>query len=293
MQSNLQSCMMLNRWQVMRILKKKGKRRDIRIFNGKDGEWLARVLQLNGDVDPSTAKKSRRRRASEVNLAAESLQQLRTQDDPEDDIGRPWVLVAPLKKQQRMKFIVEKCTELGAGRIVPVSSDRMEAGALSIVLDSSDEPFGVHREHRNNLNFDRLNIQAVEASEQCERLSVPVVTRDTGLADLDVKNEGSLWQVRDLVQQWSQNVESRRKLLVCRERGTNVDSVIPLMQALEQTRIVAFLLGPEGGWSPEEEDLFDSLSSNNNIQGVSLGPNVLRAETASMLAVGGWTLSTE
>ena len=82
---------------------------------------------------------------------------------------------------------------------------------------------------------------------------------------------------------------------MCRERGANVDSVIPLMQALRQTRKVAFLLGPEGGWSPEEEDLFDSLSqaSNNNIQGVSLGPTVLRAETASMLAVGGWTLSTE
>ena len=148
---------------------------------------------------------------------------------------------------------------------------------------------------QNNLNFDRLNIQAVEASEQCERLSVPVVTQDTGLAYLDEKNEGSLWRVRDLVQQWSKSADSQRKLLVCRERGTNIDSVVPLMQALEQTRSVAFLLGPEGGWSPEEEDLFDSLSqtSDNNIQGVSLGPSVLRAETACMLAVGGWTLSTE
>ena len=279
----------------MRIFKKKGKRRDIRVFNGKDGEWLARVLQLNEDDGPITAKKGRRRRASEVHLAAESIHQLRTQDDPEDDACRPWVLVAPLKKQQRMKFIVEKCTELGAGRVVLVSSDRMEAGALSIILDSSDEPFGVHREHRNNLNFDRLNIQAVEASEQCERLSVPVVTQDTGLAYLDEKNEGSLWRVRDLVQQWSKSADSQRKLLVCRERGRNIDSVVPLMQAVEQTRSVAFLLGPEGGWSPEEEDLFDSLSqtSDNNIQGVSLGPSVLRAETACMLAVGGWTLSTE
>ena len=62
---------------------------------------------------------------------------------------------------------------------------------------------------------------------------------------------------------------------------------------------LAFLVGPEGGWSPEEDAMFDAYGGSgcgsgtrdrNGVVNVSLGTTVLRAETAAMMAVGAWAL---
>jgi 16S rRNA (uracil1498-N3)-methyltransferase len=55
---------------------------------------------------------------------------------------------------------------------------------------------------------------------------------------------------------------------------------------------VAFLVGPEGGWSPEEDSLLDRCCEDypKSIMSVTLGSNVLRTETASILAVGSFSL---
>ena len=58
---------------------------------------------------------------------------------------------------------------------------------------------------------------------------------------------------------------------------------------------VAFLVGPEGGWSEEEENLFEQYAAQHHeiIQSVSLGDFVLRAETAAMTCIAAWNLSCE
>jgi RsmE family RNA methyltransferase len=55
---------------------------------------------------------------------------------------------------------------------------------------------------------------------------------------------------------------------------------------------VAFLVGPEGGWSPREDELLDRYTEDypGSILGVTLGSNVLRTETASILAIGSYSV---
>ena len=290
-----QSHYLTNVMRIFKTKKRKGNRKQqniddtntstssrdcIRIFNGNDGEWLARV-HVSSQSDSTTNMRSKRparsrKQKEDASLVAECILQLRTQDYKKDD--RPWIMYVPLKNQQRLKNMIEKCVEMGAGQFVAVSSDRMEGGAAM------------------NMRFDKLELQAVEASEQCERLDVPLIS---------TSSENTLKDVKDIVSQWGTDMEEQSKnrtLLICRERGSSEDidsgrsTVIPVLQALKNCRRVSFLIGPEGGWTKEEEAVFDEVCSkyigmkDAPVQCVSLGSNVLRAETASMLAIGAWSL---
>lgn len=299
----------------------------IRIFNGEDGEWLAKVhLSIPGhELESSVKSKNRGKRngrshngrGGDDSLVAECILQLRAQDYADDD--RPWVLFVPLKKQPRMKIMIEKCTELGVGRLISVASDRMEGEASAALLGiRGDDIFKGDQADDNKLRIDKLEIQAIEASEQCERLGIPIITCDLGLS-LHEKSSGELLTIRDVVEEWCRAWEAeegrdvaksidqvdafkivskrntRRVLLICRERGHGGE-VVPVLQALHDNKRVSFLVGPEGGWSANEEELFDEICSKyagqdeSPVQCVSLGSSVLRAETACLMAVGAWTL---
>jgi 16S rRNA (uracil1498-N3)-methyltransferase len=308
--------------KVMRLLKKKRQKplqdandeivvdKDcIRIFNGRDGEWLAkvRVLEQEDEGGNNNKRKRRQLRQGDITLTAECIRQLRIQDRGKDE-SRPWLIFAPLKNQSRMKLLMEKCTELGIGSIIPVVSDRTESNAILSLLGSAsleeDQVYGTKRStSESDVSFEKLELQAIEASEQCERLSIPFISTDLVLTPPEEKIDSALWKVENLVKQWNDGwKENKRVLLICRERCSDNEnategkaSVLPLLHALHSNNRVAFLVGPEGGWSAEEEALFDEICSrwtNDDapIKCVSLGSSVLRAETASILAIGAWAL---
>ena len=302
--------------KVMRLLKRKKQQPDennhitvdrdcIRIFNGQDGEWLAtlRVLEEEDISSDRNSKKRKRRqpRQGDITIVADCIHQLRAQDRGNDD-ARPWLIFAPLKKQSRMKLLVEKSTELGVGTILPIISDRTEGSAIQSLLGSSymkeDEVYGTKQNLKgDDMSFEKLELQAVEAAEQCERLTIPYITKDVGLHPPEEGLDSALWKVHDIVKQWSSSWdEEKRVLLICRERSSDDSSnVVPLLHALRNNNRVAFLVGPEGGWSPDEETLFDEICSrykeiDSPVKCVSLGTSILRAETASMLALGAWEL---
>jgi len=77
----------------------------------------------------------------------------------------PWLTFAPVKKTGT-DFIVQKATELGASRLMPVATANTQTGRT---------------------NTARLRAQAVEAAEQCERLSVPEVSDMTDLDTLQAR----------------------------------------------------------------------------------------------------------
>eukprot|EP00578_Thalassiosira_sp_NH16_P026154 CAMPEP_0181097460 /NCGR_PEP_ID=MMETSP1071-20121207/11580_1 /TAXON_ID=35127 /ORGANISM="Thalassiosira sp., Strain NH16" /LENGTH=372 /DNA_ID=CAMNT_0023179941 /DNA_START=429 /DNA_END=1547 /DNA_ORIENTATION=- len=343
---------------VMRILKKGNRRnqqsatkdidgitvgRDcIRIFNGENGEWLAKVRissqEQNKSSNHEEGRSTKRGRSSKhsdrISLMAECIFQLRPQDLIDDK--RPSIMFVPLKKQPRMKLMVEKCTELGVGKLIPVTSDHMEGGASMALLASKsnesdlDVIYGGHGRTGDieKVRIDKLELQSIEASEQCERLGIPTITIDVGLAQHE-SSQCALWSVQDLVRQWCYEWEDNhhlnedrdledlveraqvdsarltqagsRVLLICRERvsGEVADEgrvkTVPVLQALRDNQHVSFLVGPEGGWSNEEEEMFDEIcckySGNDTpVKCISLGSSVLRAETACMLAVGAWAL---
>lgn len=101
---------------------------------------------------------------------------------------------------------------------------------------------------------ERLRQRLVEAVEQCERLSVPELLPECNLLDA---------------------VSAAPAVVFADERGGR-----PLLPALDGRPDTALLVGPEGGFSPEEQA---ALLQQGHVTAVSLGPTILRAETAAIM----------
>ena len=265
----------------------------VRLFDGVNGEWLARVSAVDdddADTDAGRKMSRRRKRGAPSNLSAECLLQLRQQHRSNEEES-PWLLFAPIKKH-RAKFLVEKCTELGCCKFVPIITDRTDPAAVTGCIGA----------HQSMDALEKLSVQALEASEQCERLSVPVVTPNIA-STIEVLET---WDVPTLLEKWctcdngDEDITANRRLLVCRERmpGNGILSRLANEGGVlknDKRKSVAFLVGPEGGWSEEEEKLFEQYAAQHHeiIQSVSLGDFVLRAETAAMTCIAAWNLSRE
>jgi len=196
----------------------------IAVFNGSDGEWTAEIASLT-------------KSSGTLDLVDQTLKQ-----DAEPDI---WLGFAPLKKT-RTDFLVEKATELGVTRLLPVFTDYTDT---------------------NRVNSERLSAMAVEAAEQCRRLSVPVVKKAVALSG------------------FLENWPSDRMLFVPDETGGGQALVEVLSQKQGKRQSSGFLIGPEGGFSPSELDVFEELPF---VTRVGLGPRILRAETAAITALSCW-----
>lgn len=156
---------------------------------------------------------------------------------------------------------------------------------------------------KSNNDVDKLSMVACEAAEQCERLNVPSFV--TTIEKKDGGGNTEIMSVKELLEAWTlptSQIGKDRVLMICRERTDDRPTVFPVNVAMQKAftlgnaKNVAFLVGPEGGWSPEEEIDFDRYCEDHpeDIMGISLGSNVLRAETASILAVGShslWSIS--
>jgi 16S rRNA (uracil1498-N3)-methyltransferase len=188
----------------------------LRLFNGRDGEWLATIESLT--------------RKAAVARASDHLQ-------PQPVEAEISLCFAPIK-QARLDWLVEKATELGASRLTPVITRRTQVPRV---------------------NPDRLRAIAVEAAEQCERLTVPKI--DPAVA-LD-----------RFLAAWP----AGRPLVTCIERQG-----APLLRAAVPPPPFGILIGPEGGFAPEEVAV---LAERVDVKPVSLGPRILRAETAGLAAL--------
>ncbi len=112
---------------------------------------------------------------------------------------------------------------------------------------------------------ERFSAQAKEAAEQCERTDIPIIKEAVRL--------------KDLLCAWPQE----RRLFFLDETLSGKDC-LELFNAYKN-QPAAILVGPEGGFSSEEKELIDSLPF---ACGVSLGPRILRAETAACAALSIW-----
>jgi 16S rRNA (uracil1498-N3)-methyltransferase len=192
---------------------------EVVLFNGRDGAWLARLV--------SDSKKS---------VTLQLVDQIASQT-PRSDL---WYCFAPLKTE-RLDYVIQKATEMGAGRIQPVITKYTQV---------------------NRLKHDRLLANAIEAAEQCEVLSVPEVAQETSLDKL--------------LDSW----DSKRQLVLADESAPS-SSPINALSGLRGTPI-AILIGPEGGFSDDERSKLLALPFTIPI---SLGPRILRADTAAVAAL--------
>ncbi|OIR06144.1 ribosomal RNA small subunit methyltransferase E [mine drainage metagenome] len=191
----------------------------VAVFNGRDGEWRARL-------EPAGRKGGR--------LILESPSRPQA---PEPDL---WLLFAPIKRT-RIDFIAEKATELGVSALQPVFTRHTVM---------------------SRVNDERLRAIAIEAAEQCERLSVPQVRPAAALDSL--------------LAGWP----SERRLILLDEGGGGR----PVAEALGALPPgpAALLVGPEGGFAAAE---LESLRALPFTVPVGLGPRILRADTAALAAL--------
>ena len=186
----------------------------VRLFNGQDGEFQARIAAIRKDKALLTVETQLRPQAPETDL---------------------WLAFAPLKRDAT-DLVVQKATELGVAALLPVFTERTNTARL---------------------NLDRLRAIATEAAEQSERLTVPEMRDPVTLPELL-----STWP-------------ADRTLFVAVERRQ-----LPGLRPAKGP--VGLLIGPEGGFSRQDHEIL--MISENHVA-ASLGPRVLRAETAAIVGL--------
>ena len=150
-----------------------------------------------------------------------------------------WLAFAPVKRSQT-DWLVEKATELGAARLVPIMTQRTIA---------------------ERVRLERLEAIAIEAAEQCGRTRLPDISEPLPLAHL------------------LQHRDSTRTLYFADEGGGE-----PAGQAFTPGPAV-ILTGPEGGFTSGERE---AIRAAPNSIAISLGPRILRAETAALAGLAAW-----
>ena len=208
-----------NHFHYLFHVMRQGKGSQLFLFNGRDGEWLASVDEL-----------------SKKKALIRVLKQSRVQDEEKSlDV---WLCFAPIKKD-KMEWLIEKATELGVSKFVPVIT---------------------HRTVVSHFNSEKLFLRAIEAAEQCERLSVPSIEK---AINLDA---------------FLNSFPEERTLFYLNERGEGEILKLPV-------RPVAFLVGPEGGFESSE---IQKLAQSQHSVSLNLGSRILRAETAGVAILAAW-----
>lgn len=188
---------------------------ELLLFDGRSGEWMGRIAE---------AGKKR------MTVAVE-----RRTREPED-MPNVWLTFAPVKRAQT-DWLVEKATELGAARLIPVITQRT-------IVD--------------RVKIERLEAIAIEAAEQCGRTRLPEVEEPLPLKHLLEHRDASrtLYFADESGGEWAPDAFTPGPCMI--------------------------LTGPEGGFTDQERA---AIRQAPNAVGISLGPRILRAETAALAAL--------
>lgn len=188
---------------------------EVRLFNGDGREFPARIVQV-----------ARR----EIQLDIVSV--LR----PQRELPWPLEVAAPMPKGDRGHFLIEKLTELGVTRLVPLTCQRSNA-------------------HPRDSKREKLERHVIEASKQCGR---------NVLMKIDELTDWKTYCVRG-------NLDELR-VLAHPHQGESLASL-----GIERAAQIA--IGPEGGFTDDEV----ALAIQHGWHAVSLGPRILRVETAAIV----------
>ena len=187
---------------------------ELLLFDGLSGEWLGRIAEAG--------KKRMRLSIERRTREAETIPDV-------------WLAFAPVKRAQT-DWLVEKATELGVARLIPVMTQRTVAERVRV---------------------DRLETIAIEAAEQCGRTRVPEITDPLPL------------------KRFVEELDAGRHFYFADERGGE-----PVGSAFREGP-AAILVGPEGGFTDDERTFVRGTCAS----AISLGPRILRAETAALAAL--------
>ncbi|MEM6538019.1 MAG: 16S rRNA (uracil(1498)-N(3))-methyltransferase [Pseudomonadota bacterium] len=160
---------------------------------------------------------------------------------------------APIKRTPT-EYLIQKATELGVSRFEPVITERTNVARVAV---------------------DRLTSIGREAAEQSGRLTVPAIAQPVRL------------------DAFLATFPPDRYLVFCDEAGDDpaqewggsegrAAPMLDVLQQLDAATLTTILIGPEGGFSPTEREAIRGI---NQVQPVTLGPRILRADTAGIVAL--------
>ena len=188
---------------------------ELLLFDGASGEWLARIGEAGKKRMTLTVERRTR--------------------EPET-IPDVWLAFAPVKRAQT-DWLVEKATELGAARLLPVMTQRTVA---------------------ERVRLERLEAISIEAAEQCGRTVLPDIDQPISLKNLLQHRDAArtLYFADEGGGEWAPDAFTRGPCII--------------------------LTGPEGGFTDDERT---AIRAAPNAVPVSLGPRILRAETAALVGL--------
>jgi 16S rRNA (uracil1498-N3)-methyltransferase len=178
-------------------------------------------------------------------------------EELESDTALPLHLLLAVFKFDHMEWAIEKSTELGIARITPILARRTEKHLAQSALKRSE----------------RWRRIVLEASKQSRRTTIPEVADPIPLKQ-------ALEQEKSPNRILLSETEQALTLTAAMERQ-NASSPTSEPSDVESFLTHALAIGPEGGWTPEEMTLFTQY----NWLPVTLGPRILRAETAAIAAI--------
>jgi 16S rRNA (uracil1498-N3)-methyltransferase len=220
-------------------------------LTGDQAIHLARVLRAEPGQIYDIVSNGFLHRA-EITRVTEQQVDFTLHEELSSDTALPLHLLLAVFKFDHMEWAIEKATELGISRITPILACRTEK----------------HLAQSSAKRIERWRRITLEASKQSRRTTIPEIANPTQLkAALE------------------QETASTRILLSETEQATTLSAAVQASATMTTSEAAsqstAIAIGPEGGWTHEEISLF----TQHQWQPVTLGPRILRAETAAIAAI--------
>ncbi|MGH9759481.1 MAG: 16S rRNA (uracil(1498)-N(3))-methyltransferase [Blastocatellia bacterium] len=222
------------------------------VLSAEESHHLSRVLRLQqGDEVFAFDGTGNEYRCTvrDAKKTSASLNILESLEDPVES-PLPLTLAQAIAKGEKFDLIVQKATELGVRRIVPLITDRTD------VRVNGDQAL------RKVERWQRISLESLK---QCGRRKLVEIEKPVKLDD------------------YLASEMSGQRLAFSLEGHVKIGDVLDLRPSSvnAQSRRIAALVGPEGGWSEREQ----SLMADRGCTMVGLGPRTLRTETAGIVAV--------
>ena len=250
-----------------------------RVFDGENGEFLATMHNPG---------------------SGECLLDRKLRDAPLIEKKHIWLFTSALDRV-RHSFLVEKAVELnvsflfthlvtdrtqqhGSNHKEDIQDGKFLQSSYQVVLDDTLERYYLKAPPRVRPPISAINSWIRDATQQCERLTIPSVGKSLSLKSLFEFWENDHHQFDSF---------KERCLLICDEDfarsdgGKGGSTILNAIAGLPDISHVGILVGPEGGFSETEKELLKSMEkqSNKRFKRVCLGPNILRVETAAIVAL--------
>lgn len=214
------------------------------VLTGEDVQHIAKVLRLRTGDEVTLCDGAKTEYTARIDLVEKERITLRVLETAasKTESAAEITLYQGLPKAGKLETIIQKCVELGIGKVIPFDAERS-------VVKLSEKDFA-----KKQSRYQRV---AYEAAKQSRRGIIPEVGGLVKLAKED-------FSAFDLI-----------LLAYEEERGTTLKKAL---RAKMDAKRIALIVGPEGGFAPEEADMLIQRGAVS----VSLGPRILRTETAGM-----------